>query len=284
MKRQLVTLIVATLLPMMGIQSAQADQPSSKTPAWSQLTSDTQNWILGSQVRAYECYARPTRASLSLKTSAGWIEVARTNAVLDPTLCANPAFPYAAKYRFVLNIDGQQDFPTSQAKLLVFQVTTSQGSRQHVSAVYQDSEQMSEDQVDGKLPGNGSSEESDQQAQTDNMPKPTQPKISVSPLPTVSSRPLTGAATSSAPSGWGGCSFNGVPMFGRVKVVSVGGTFKIRFVRGNADLKVKAVGRASKKCGEWQFVSSSPAFTVSPVQSGEDFTVSLGATHPGVNN
>lgn len=71
-------------------------------------------------------------------------------------------------------------------------------------------------------------------------------------------------------------------MLGRVKFVSVGARFKIRIVGTKASLNVKGVTYPAKTCGEWQFVSAAPAFTVEIVREGEDFTVSLGAKHPGV--
>ena len=71
-------------------------------------------------------------------------------------------------------------------------------------------------------------------------------------------------------------------MLGRVKFVSVGARFKIRVVGTKAALNVKGVTRVPKACGEWQFVSATPAFTVEIVRDGEDFTVSLGAKRPGV--
>lgn len=282
MRKSLIALLVALLIPVLGVQPASADDSKAKKSAvaWDQLTADAQVWKLGDQIRAYECLAKPTKGTLSLKSPIGWIEVARTVTALDPKLCTTSSAPYAAKYDFVLIVDGQQDFPGTQAKLLIYKITYTQGPSHSnlLAAVYESSDELSGDQRDGKLPGSHSTDAPEQQAQTLASPKPVQSKASASatPLPSATSSARTSV-------GWSGCSFNGVPMFGRVKAVSVGAQFKIRLVGSKAALKVKGVTRLAKSCGEWQFVSAAPAFTVEIVRTGEDFTVSLGGSRPGRN-
>jgi len=273
MKKSLVALLVAILVPLVSVQTAAADQSKGKNSvgSWTQLTGTSQIWILGSQVRVYECLAKPTSASLSVKSSGGWVEVANTVAAPDPKLCPRNSAPYAATYEFVLKFDGQQDFPGTHAKLLVYRITYAQGSRQGLSAVYEGSDEMNEDQTDGKLPAASATSEAEQQPSISATPRPTQSKSGASPTPSVI-----------AGDGWNGCSFAGVPMYGRVKVVSVGGQFKIRVVGSKAKLLVKGVTKPAKSCGEWQFVSGTPTFTVEIVRTGEDFTVSFGAKRPGV--
>jgi len=279
-RKTLIALLVSLLIPVLGVQSASADESKAKKSAvsWSQLTADAQVWKFGDQIRVYECLAKPTKGALSLKSSNGWIEVARTVAVLDPKLCSTSSAPYAAKYGFVLIVDGQQDFPGTQAKLLIYKIAYTQGPSHSnlLAAVYESSDELSGDQRDGKLPGSHSTDAPEQQAQTLASPKPVQSKSSATPLPSATSSAQTSV-------GWSGCSFNGVPMFGRVKFVSVGAQFKIRLIGNKAALKVKGVTRSAKSCGEWQFVSAAPAFTVEIVRTGEDFTVSLGGSRPGRN-
>lgn len=280
MRKPLAALVIALLIPALSMQSALAVKSGVKTSAvaWSQLTASTQVWILGSQIHAYECLTKPTKATLFLQAPTGWVEAASTVAALDPKLCPNGSARYAAKYEFILRVEGQQDFPGTHAKLLIYQIAYTQGSSHSgASAIYDGSDEISEDQLDGKLPGTSSSEESDQPVQIVISSKPVQSRSSSSPLASATSSPRVSA-------GWNGCSFNGVPMFGRVKVVSVGARFKIRIVGGKAALRVKGVPKLAKKCGEWQFVSATPAFTVQIVRAGEDFTVSLGTGHPGVTN
>lgn len=296
MRKPLIALLVALLIPVLGVQSASADESRAKNSSatWNQLTADAQVWKLGDQIRVYECLARPTMGALSLKTSNGWIEVARTVAVLDPKLCETSSAPYAAKYEFVLVVDGQQDFPGTQAKLLIYKITYTQGPSHSnlLAAVYESSDELSGDERDGKLPGTHATDAPEQQTQTLASPKPIQPKSSVKPQTKSSAKPQTKSNATPLPSaassaqtsvGWSGCSFNGVPMFGRVKFVSVGAQFKIRLIGNKAALKVKGVTRSAKSCGEWQFVSAAPAFTVEIVRTGEDFTVSLGGSRPGRN-
>lgn len=268
-------LVVALLIPVLGLQSATASRVKTSAVAWSQLTASTQVWILGNQIHAYECLAKPSKAALSLKASNGWMEVAHTVAALDPQFCSTSSAPFAAKYEFILMTEGQLSFPGTQARLLVYKIKYSQGSRQATSAVYESSDEVSQDQIDGKLPGSSANDEQGQKTNTFAVPRPFQSKFGATPLPSKTGDTRT-------ISGWSGCSFNGVPMSGRVKVVSVGAQFKIRLVGSNASLMVKGVTRPAKRCGEWQFVSATPAFTVEIVRTGEDFTVSLGAAHPGL--
>lgn len=63
-----------------------------------------------------------------------------------------------------------------------------------------------------------------------------------------------------------------IPLYGKVKVVSIGETFKIRVVSIGEDIKVITKDLPSS-CGEWQFVDIGEDFTVRFVEIGEDFTV-----------
>ena len=63
-----------------------------------------------------------------------------------------------------------------------------------------------------------------------------------------------------------------IPLYGKVKVVSIGETFKIRVVSIGEDIKV-ITKEFPSSCGEWQFVDIGEDFTVRFVEIGEDFTV-----------
>ncbi len=244
---------------------------------WQRLGQGTEVWVFGSQVRVFECSVGVTKSTLSLRVEGGWTEVAQATSTVDRKICATRQSSYAAKYQFTLTIPGQHDFPMpgTHAKLLVYRISTAQGSRQATAAVYEDVGALDEDQLDGKLPGTVASDSSGATSMTLAIPNPDVPKESSILTPRTLSRLI-------ATAGWKGCLFEGVQMFGRVKFVSVGARFKIRVVGTKAALNVKGVTRVAKTCGEWQFVSATPAFTVEIVKDGEDFTVSLGAKQPGV--
>ena len=63
-----------------------------------------------------------------------------------------------------------------------------------------------------------------------------------------------------------------IPLYGKVKVVSIGETFKIRVVPIGEDIKV-ITKEFPSSCGEWQFIDIGEDFTVRFVEIGEDFTV-----------
>ena len=245
---------------------------------WQRLGQGTEVWIFGTQVRVFECSAGAIKSTFSLRGENGWTEVARATSNIDRKICATRQSPYLAKYQFTLTIAGQQDFPMpgTHAKLLVYRVSSARGSRQATAAVYEDAAALNEDQIDGKLPGAAASDSSAQEGLNSAIPNPDVPKESS----ILTSRAFNALI---AKAGWKGCLFQGVPMWGRVKFVSVGARFKIRVVGTKAALNVKGITHPAENCGEWQFVSATPAFTVEIVKEGEDFTVSLGAKRPGIS-
>jgi hypothetical protein len=285
-RKLLTAFLVALVIPIAVIHSASAYKQSLKasSTSWQRISAGAQVWVLGSRVSSYECAKTPTNATLSIQSSDGWVDVARAIVSIDPILCSTTAAaPYVLKYQFVLKIEGQKDFPIpgTHAKLLVFQITNDNGtSRRAIAAVYSDTSDWSGDEVDGKLPGTTSSDETDQQvltlASTNQTPRLIRPKASVL---AKRSQPK---ASPGIVRGWEGCAFNGVPMYGRVKVVSARAQFQVRLVKSNASLKVKGVYAQPKACGEWQFVSTGALFSVQVVRSGEDFTVSFGDLQSGV--
>ena len=245
---------------------------------WQRLGQGTEVWVFGTQVRVFECSVGAIKSTFSLRGENGWTEVARATSTVDRKICATRQSPYLAKYQFTLTIAGQQDFPMpgTHAKLLVYRISTALGSRQATAAVYEDAGSLDEDQLDGKLPGTVASDLSGPVGLTLAIPNPEVPKEGS----ILTSRALSALV---ANAGWKGCLFKGVPMWGRVKFVSVGARFKIRVVGTKAALNVKGVSHPAQNCGEWQFVSATPAFTVEIVRDGEDFTVSLGARRPGIS-
>lgn len=78
------------------------------------------------------------------------------------------------------------------------------------------------------------------------------------------------------------CSYNGTPLYGKVRVVEHFGDLKIREVQHFADLKVEIVSIGPNNCGQWEFVSMGEDFTVEFVTIGEDFTVEFVNMAPGI--
>lgn len=63
-----------------------------------------------------------------------------------------------------------------------------------------------------------------------------------------------------------------IALYGRVKIVEFGETFKVARVPIGEDLKVKTT-QIPQQCGEWQIVEMDEDFSVKFVEVGEDFTV-----------
>ncbi len=283
MRRIIASLVAAVCASALISAPAFADKPKIKNTnvTWQQLTQGVQVWVLSSKVRVFECVKTPTLSTLALKSAAGWIDVVRSASTTDRKFCPTGSAPFVVKYEFKLTINGQQDFPGTHAKLLNYRITSyrttgSQDSFQYGAAVYSDTNGYDEDQADGNLPGANQDDESDQPSPTLSATIQIQPKSaapSVTPSPSDSASPESGKS----------CSYGGIAMYGRVRVVSAGARFKVRIVRSNAMLQVKSVTRQPVNCGEWQFVSSRPNFTVQIVLSGEDFTISLKGQRPRVS-
>ena len=69
------------------------------------------------------------------------------------------------------------------------------------------------------------------------------------------------------------CTYKGVPLYGKVKVVSSFEDFKVKKVSSFEDLKVKQVTSFPDKCGRWKYVDSFEDFKIKFVDSFEDFSI-----------
>lgn len=78
------------------------------------------------------------------------------------------------------------------------------------------------------------------------------------------------------------CTYNGVPLYGRVKVVDSFEDFKVRRVTSFEDLKVKEVSSFPDSCGRWQFVNSFEDFKIRYVNSFEDFKIKFVNSFEGI--
>lgn len=97
---------------------------------------------------------------------------------------------------------------------------------------------------------------------------------------TVPVPPSGGGGTSSG-DGWTGCHYNGIPMWGKVKIVDRFADVTVRAVDRFEDLKVQEVDRFPNSCGQWQIVDRFEDFSVKFVDRFEDFTIRLVDRFPG---
>ncbi len=78
------------------------------------------------------------------------------------------------------------------------------------------------------------------------------------------------------------CSFNGIPLYGKVQFVTSFPDIKIQFVESFPDIKVQFVDAFPDDCGQWQIVESFPDFTVQVVESFPDIKVKTVNSFPGI--
>lgn len=69
------------------------------------------------------------------------------------------------------------------------------------------------------------------------------------------------------------CTYKGVPLYGKVKIVDSFEDFRVRRVSAFEDLRVKEVTSFPNSCGRWQYVEFFPDFRVKFVDAFEDFTI-----------
>nr|WP_299447504.1 hypothetical protein [uncultured Phascolarctobacterium sp.] len=77
--------------------------------------------------------------------------------------------------------------------------------------------------------------------------------------------------------------YNGIPLWGKVKVVEHNADIKVQVVKSFPDLKVKKVTSFPDSIGKWQFVTSFPDFTIQYVNSFPDIKIQFVDAFPGVN-
>ncbi len=80
----------------------------------------------------------------------------------------------------------------------------------------------------------------------------------------------------------GDCTFNGIKLYGKVKVVASFPDIKVKVVSSFPDLNVQTVNSFPDKCGKWQFVTSFPDYTVQYVESFQDIKIKFVNSFPGV--
>lgn len=69
------------------------------------------------------------------------------------------------------------------------------------------------------------------------------------------------------------CTFNGIKLAGKVKVVESFPDVRVKAVTSFPDIKVKKVSSFADECGEWQFVDSFADFKIQYVESFPDVEI-----------
>ncbi len=78
------------------------------------------------------------------------------------------------------------------------------------------------------------------------------------------------------------CKFEGISLYGDVKIVNSFGDIKVKFVNSFPDLNVQFVSSFPDSCGKWKIVDSFPDFTIEKVSSFPDITVKEVTSFPGL--
>lgn len=78
-----------------------------------------------------------------------------------------------------------------------------------------------------------------------------------------------------------GCTYNGIKLYGKVKIVDAFPDIKVKVVESFPDLKVKVVDNWPNNCGEWQFVESFPDIKIQFVESFPDIKIKFVESFPG---
>lgn len=79
------------------------------------------------------------------------------------------------------------------------------------------------------------------------------------------------------------CTFNGIPLHGKVQFVDAFPDIKIQYVNAFPDINVKWVEHFPDDCGEWQEVDAFPDFKVQVVEAFPDVKVKIVEAFPGVD-
>ena len=77
------------------------------------------------------------------------------------------------------------------------------------------------------------------------------------------------------------CTYNGIPLYGKVKVVNAFPDIKVKVVSSFEDLDVQKVSTFADKCGKWQFVDSFSDFKIQFVDSFPYITIKFVQSFPG---
>ncbi|MGE8668098.1 MAG: hypothetical protein ACN6PM_10245 [Achromobacter mucicolens] len=78
------------------------------------------------------------------------------------------------------------------------------------------------------------------------------------------------------------CTYKGIPLYGKVKIVSSFPDIEVKVANAFPDLRVQKVSSFPDRCGRWQIVDNFPDFTVRLVDSFGDLSIKWVDHFPGV--
>ena len=81
---------------------------------------------------------------------------------------------------------------------------------------------------------------------------------------------------------WKGCSYDSIPLHGKVQIVDAFPDIKVQFVDAFPDIKVKWVNAFPNDCGKWQKVKAFPDFKIQVVDAFPDIKVQIVESFPGI--
>ena len=93
---------------------------------------------------------------------------------------------------------------------------------------------------------------------------------------------LLAVSTASFGGNLSSCSFNGIPLYGKVKVVDAFADIKVEVVNAFSYLDVQTVDAFADTCGKWQFVDAFPDFKVQFVNAFGDIKIRFVDAFPGL--
>jgi len=79
------------------------------------------------------------------------------------------------------------------------------------------------------------------------------------------------------------CSFKGIPLYGKVQIVTAFPDIKVQVVTAFPDLKVQKVSAFPDHCGQWQFVDAFPDFKIQFVEAFPDLKIQFVEAFPGLS-
>ncbi len=78
------------------------------------------------------------------------------------------------------------------------------------------------------------------------------------------------------------CTYNNIPLMGKVRVVERFADIKVGVVDSFPDLNVQQVAHFPDTCGKWQMVDTFPDFTIQYVDSFPDLEIRWVDSFPGI--
>lgn len=77
------------------------------------------------------------------------------------------------------------------------------------------------------------------------------------------------------------CTYKGIRLYGKVRIVYAGENLKVRIANAGEDLRVQTVNAGANSCGKWEFVTFGEDYKILFVDAGEDFVIRFDTANPG---